>query len=210
MSQVLQHIYVFVRIGPEGPSHIYIYIAIYLYMIYMYVYYTYIPIHMAPNPEENPISDFRSRPLAGPIKTDQNLHLVMRFSTDSEVFCVVLEVFTQKQQVDFRNGLTHVFCHIAWLFDSSILQIRTFPAMIPFPNPHPLHPFIPPPRASCKFHASTMHPDPRRRIRIWWSWSCQSYPRGLRENYPPNMAQVTFVKVWRCFLFKCFVLVRNN
>ena len=26
MSQVLQHIYVFVRIRPEGPSHIYIYI----------------------------------------------------------------------------------------------------------------------------------------------------------------------------------------
>lgn len=70
-------------------------------MIYMYVYYTYIPIHMAPTPEENPISDFRSRPLAGPIKTDQHLHLVMRFSTDSEVFCVALEVFTQKQPVDF-------------------------------------------------------------------------------------------------------------
>jgi len=47
-------------------------------------------------------------------------------------------------------------------------------------SPHP-----PPPRASCKFHASTMHPDPRRQIRIWWSWSCQSYPRGGSEKIIP-------------------------
>ena len=132
------------------------------------MYIIHIPKYMAPNPEGNPISNFRSRPLAGPIKTDQNLHLVMRFSTDSEVFCVALEVFTQKQQVVFEMGLNTFFCHIAWLFDSSILQIRTFPAMIPFPNPS-LIPSFPHPRASCKFHASTMHPDPRRRIRIWWS-----------------------------------------
>ena len=33
MSQVLQHIYVFVRIRPEGPSHIYIYIYVYILCI---------------------------------------------------------------------------------------------------------------------------------------------------------------------------------
>lgn len=48
-----------------------------------------------------------------------------------------------------------------------------------------LIPSSPPPRASCKFHASTMHPDPRRQIRIWWSWSCQSYPRGGSEKIIP-------------------------
>lgn len=133
----------------------------------------------------------------------------MRFSTDSEVFCVALEVFTQKQQVVFRNGHTHVFCHIAWLFDSSILQIRTFPAKIPFPNPSSPHsPTSGVMQVSCIHHASG--PKEANSDLVVLILPILS-SRRERENYPPNMAQVTFK--WRCegvWRFKCFFVGRKN